>query len=131
MKKLFSLSLVFLALSLIVVSFSNCKKPGPTKAVITVTYEDKVPASGAKVLLHAKDVPTGTSVGEISDSTNTDASGTATFEFKNEAVFTIEASLIKTVYDTTTSTYIDTLYFGTGTVRMEPNKTVEETVIIR
>ena len=127
MKKLLVKQFRFFALILILAGFSNCKE-GPTKAVITVLFEDKKPASGAKVLLHARDaVPPG----EIEDSLTTDAAGMATFEFKNEAIFTIEATLLQTVYDTATASNVNSTFYGAGTVRLKPHETVEQTVTIR
>lgn len=128
MKKLLVKQFRFFALILVLAGFSNCKED-PTKAVITVLFEDKKPASGAKVLLHARDVAG--KPGEIEDSLTTDAAGMATFEFKNEAVFTIEATLPQTVYDTATASNVSYTFYGTGTVRLKPHETVEQTVTIR
>lgn len=95
---------------------SGCKKNGPTKAVITVNDSLGRPASGATVILWQD-----TAVSQVSGNTAkirevmlTDAAGKAEFEFALEAFLNLQA------YKNA-----DTVR---GFVRLEPNKTVYQTV---
>jgi hypothetical protein len=97
-----------------VILIFSCKKRGETKAIITVVTENDKPVAGATIELHARDIDP---PGVIEETKTSDSQGRADFVFKNEAIYTVEA--VK-----------DTLY-GIGTVRLEPHKTVEATVIMR
>jgi hypothetical protein len=113
---------LFLSIFILVISsFAvSCQKEGPANCVIEVITEDKKPVSGAKVYLHAKDaMPT---PGEFEQEGITDASGKASFTFKLEAIYTVEASK---------GDSINGSYYGMGSVRLEQKKTVNQTVVVR
>lgn len=121
---------IFLYFVFATIAFSACKRQGPAKGIVTVVDKDKKPVYNATVNLHARDIPAPSKPGEIEATQTTDASGKASFEFPNEAIFTIDAYIVKTVTDSILGTYKDTLR-GTSSIRLEKDKTVEETVIIR
>lgn len=126
--KTFNRILLSAIISLVV--FSACRRQGPAKGIVTVVDKDNKPIYNATVNLHARDIPAPSKPGEIEATETTDASGKAAFEFPNEAIFTIDAYIVETVTDSILGTYKDTLR-GTSSIRLEKDKTVEETVVIR
>jgi hypothetical protein len=125
-----TLNRILLFLVFVTLAFNACKRQGPAKAIITVVDKDKKPVYNATVNLHARDIPAPAKPGQIEATQTTDASGKASFEFPNEAIFTIDAYYVTTVTDSILGTYKDTLR-GTSSIRLEKDKTVEETVVIR
>lgn len=125
-----TLNRIFLLVIISLALFSACRRQGPAKGIVTVVDKDNKPIYNATVNLHARDIPAPSKPGEIEATQTTDASGKAAFEFPNEAIFTIDAYIVETVTDSILGTYIDTLR-GTSSIRLEKDKTVEETVIIR
>ena len=109
------------------VTAPSCNKIGPAKGNVKVVDENNNPISGATVTLHAEEIQTPRQTN--SSSKQTDAGGYAQFEFKNEAIWTIEAFHVITTSDSL-GTYNDTIY-GKGLLRLEKDKTVEETVTVK
>ncbi|MFN7013884.1 MAG: hypothetical protein ACK4ON_06405 [Bacteroidia bacterium] len=113
-----------------IVVLSACRRQGPAKGIVTVVDKNNKPVYNATVNLHARDIPAPSKPGEIEATQTTDASGKAAFEFANDAIFTIDAYIVETVNDSILGTYQDTIR-GTSSIRLEKDKTVEETVVIR
>lgn len=104
-------TLFLAALALASWSLSSCYKEPFYKCIIIVTDSTDNPLAGAEVRVFAP--VTGAVIG---DTTLTDASGQASFEFPNEAVFNVEAEFLGVI--------------GTGFIKLEPRETVVETVVI-
>lgn len=110
----------------VVITAFSCNKIGPAKAIVKVVDANNKPVSGATVRLHADEldgVKDPNSVEKVSG-----ASGLTQFEFKNEAIWSIDATYISVISDST-GTYTDTLK-GKGIIRLEKDKTVEQTVTV-
>lgn len=127
MKKYKILVPVLLLLVISLVNLNSCKKPEPPKAIVTVTDQNKNAIEGAFVKVYP-DVSSPTNE-DVNDSTTTDASGKAKFEFKYEGILSVEARATK---HSTTTLGADTIitYYGHSILILENDKTYEETVII-
>ncbi len=126
--KTFNRLFLFAVISTVILS--ACRRQGPAKGIVTVVDKNNKPVYNATVNLHARDIPAPSKPGELEATQTTDASGKAAFEFPNDAIFTIDAYIVETVTDSILGTYKDTLK-GTSSIRLEKDKTVEETVVIR
>lgn len=109
------------------VTAPSCNKIGPAKGNVKVVDENNSPVPGATVTLHANEIQTPRQTN--SSSKQTDDAGYAQFEFKNEAIWTVEAFHVITTSDSL-GTYSDTIY-GKGLLRLEKDRTVEETVTVK
>jgi hypothetical protein len=117
-KKAVFIAPVLTGLLFIGLTFSSCKKTGPTTAVIRVQDSAGQPAAGASVTLW-QDTSTSTQTGQqanIRVTRTTDASGRADFEFALEAYLNIIASKNG-----------DT---ATGFIRLKVHESTEKTIRI-
>ena len=118
-KAIFLFGIVFL----LIFNFSNCRKKEKTaNAKITVTDTLNKPVRNATILLHARDAYPKKGAKDLEQTGTSDASGMAEFVYKLEAVWSIDASIVKGT---------DTTLFGKGTVRLVMGETVEKTVIMK
>lgn len=99
----------------------SCKKPGPPKAIIKTLDTLYKPVSGVTVRVYAQ--PNGSYVDPINKTLElkdkTDANGTVTFEFRNEAILNVEAKQTNPNRQ------------ASGMIFLEAGKTVEKTLILR
>ncbi len=100
---------------------SSCKKPGPPKATIKTLDTLYKPVSNVMVRVYAQ--PNGSYVDPVNKilelKDKTDANGTVTFEFRNEAILNVEAKQINPNRQ------------ASGMIFLEAGKTVEKTLILR
>lgn len=118
MKKMFNgLSVIIFATALLAIFITpSCKKKDTScKAIITVVDTNGTAVADALVLLYVSS--TTSSQSQLSQSTRTDASGKASFSFKLEATWDIDAALSDRN--------------GKGIITLKPGETVEKTVTIK
>lgn len=112
---------VFIILAAVVLIAPSCKKPGPPKAVIKTLDTLYKPVSNVTVRVYAQ--PNGSYVDPIDKTLElkdkTDANGTVTFEFRNEAILNVEAKQTNPNRQ------------ASGMIFLEAGKTVEKTLILR
>lgn len=108
-----------LALIVVPMAFTACKKTGPADAVVTVMDSTGRRLSGAIVVLRQDSVvnPTNNVQASVNQQAVTDAAGQAFFSFKLEAVLNLEA---------TKGTLKARDY-----IRLEQSKQVSKTVVVR
>ncbi|MCX7861422.1 MAG: DUF4198 domain-containing protein [Bacteroidales bacterium] len=99
----------------------SCKKPGPPKAVIKTLDTLYKPVANVTVRVYAQ--PNGSYVDPIDKTIElkdkTDANGTVTFEFRNEAILNVEAKQTNPNRQ------------ASGMIFLENGKTTEKTLILR
>lgn len=109
-----------ITIALFVVAFA-CKKPQPPKAIIKTLDTLYKPVSNVTVRVYAK--PNGSYIDpenkiiELKDKTN--ENGEVQFEFKNEAIFNVEAKQTNPNRQ------------ASGMIFLQENKTTEKTLILR
>ena len=94
---------------------SSCQKDTTCKAIITVKDTLGVPVGSVNLRLYSPTTKPGYT--GIEQTGVTDASGKASFEFKLEATYSIDASAAG--------------LSGTNTISLKPGETVEKTVVIQ
>ncbi|HMT29584.1 MAG TPA: hypothetical protein PKD91_09925, partial [Bacteroidia bacterium] len=85
---------LMIALFVVPMAFSACKKSGPAEAIVTVLDSTGRRLSGAIVVLRQDSVtnPTNNVQASVNQQAVTDAAGQAYFTFKLEAVLNVEVT---------------------------------------
>lgn len=114
-----AIKFLMVALLVVPVIFTSCKKSGPAEAVVTVVDSTGKRISGALVVLRQDSVtnPTNNVQASVNQKQMSDAAGQAFFTFQLEAVLNVEA---------TKGTQSARDY-----IRLEQSKQVSKTIIIR
>lgn len=117
MKKGFTHIFKYIPVIILVTVFSitnwSCRKKDSTcYALITVTDAGGASVSGVDLHVHAQSVG-----GDVEAFGVTDAAGQASFSFKLQAIFNVDATKGPLT--------------GSGIVKLEPGQTVEKTIIIQ
>jgi|YNPMSStandDraft_1061717.scaffolds.fasta_scaffold00165_14 hypothetical protein len=113
--------IIFIIVSILFVYIVSCKRPQPPKAIIKTLDTLNKPVSNVIVRVFAK--PNGGYVDPVNKTLElkdkTDENGEVRFEFKNEAIFNVEAKQINPPRQ------------ASGMIFLEENKTTEKTLILR
>jgi hypothetical protein len=94
---------------------ASCRKDKAPKGIVRVVNLKGEAVAGAAVLMHAHDIPA--KPGDYEFKGETDAAGEFLMEAKYEGIYTIDAAK-------------DTLT-GYNRIKLEKNKTIEQTVILQ
>ena len=107
------------------IAFSGCRKKQDTIAVITVRDSDNQSVAGARVVLYGQSTTNQPANVALYDTTMTDASGKATFNF-NDVYQLGQAGVAVLNIDATKDGKT-----GQGIIKVEQEETSEETVFIQ
>ena len=114
-------SFLIVAFSVLALTFTSCKKPDDTKAIITVVDVNRTVVKGAKVRLHQDgQVSQSGQYSEITNEQWTDDNGQTEHVFEHEAILNVDVNIWVGTNE----------LIGSNVIRLLKNKTVTKTIEI-